>query len=372
VTLEAAVAAVLEDLGFARHLPGKHNQDNHGDGGMSDALNLAGRLKLGAGQRLTGSGSLKVGSDDDHTLTHAVIDGPDGRRVRLGVVGQGDEADWEAGPDDSADLDAASARQVHTDVGKAQVQANARAREADKAWDAGTPTDPVLTGKAAVAEGRAGDLTWSVYLTDDEPVSWSTSVGIGDEDPLRLDPKSAKKFLAHLDGLAGGTDRAGRYAPEQPRVPAGAAGGGQFGAAGQAKEEPKAKKSGSMGYNPKTGKGTGYGKPDPQVKAFQQLANALGMTDAAGKPLRVDGEFGPKTTAAAKKLQTALGLTPNGRITPALLKKLAGAKSLDEAKAALAPKKKTPRTPAKNPRGWDPGDEDDELEDLDEEDDGGS
>jgi peptidoglycan hydrolase-like protein with peptidoglycan-binding domain len=112
---------------------------------------------------------------------------------------------------------------------------------------------------------------------------------------------------------------AAEYQP--PHVPAGSPSGGQFGLTGggkaPAKTAPKkttpkksaptarpgAHNNGTLGYDPKTNRGTGYGSPngDPRVHRLQQALNRLGMTDAAGHPLKLDGKLGPRTTAAVEK-----------------------------------------------------------------------
>jgi peptidoglycan hydrolase-like protein with peptidoglycan-binding domain len=97
--------------------------------------------------------------------------------------------------------------------------------------------------------------------------------------------------------------------------------GGQFvtkGAGGQTT------KTSSIGYSGGAGKGTGYGAKggDPNVKSLQTELNRLGILDAQGKQLKVDGKFGPKTTAAVRRLQARLGMSVDGRITPALLSKI--------------------------------------------------
>jgi hypothetical protein len=71
--------------------------------------------------------------------------------------------------------------------------------------------------------------------------------------------------------------------------------------------------------------GTGYGHKggDPKVHTLQKALNALGLTDDQGKPLADDGKYGPKTTAAVKKLQQKLGLDPTGQVTPQLIEQVA-------------------------------------------------
>jgi peptidoglycan hydrolase-like protein with peptidoglycan-binding domain len=135
--------------------------------------------------------------------------------------------------------------------------------------------------------------------------------------------------------------------------------GGQFvaagssGAAGQAAEKRARKKiqpgrkPGDMAFDGK--RGTGYGTPggDKRVKALQTALNKLGLTDSAGKALKVDGKLGPRTTAAIKKAQRKLGLKADGVVTPALLAKLTKAKKLEKAKPAPAKKAAKKAAPAK-------------------------
>lgn len=85
-------------------------------------------------------------------------------------------------------------------------------------------------------------------------------------------------------------------------------------------------KSAAIGYDGKRGSGYGTRGGDSNVKALQKELNRLGITDAAGKELAVDGKFGPKTTAAVRRLQKKLGLPVDGKITPALLKRIKGIK----------------------------------------------
>lgn len=133
---------------------------------------------------------------------------------------------------------------------------------------------------------------------------------------------------------------------EYNRVPAGSDAGGEFAPAGAAQQSKKkapakrapAKPSGELGYDGKTGAGYGTKGGDARVKSLQQALNRLGLKDADGKPLAVDGKFGPKTTAAVKALQKSLGLEQTGKVTPALIAKASKAKSLDELKQQPAAK----------------------------------
>lgn len=142
---------------------------------------------------------------------------------------------------------------------------------------------------------------------------------------------------------------------EHPRIPSGP-GGGEFtnagsggkGPAKQAKPPPHkpahhgashgahgahvapTSGHGTLAYDPKSDHGPGYGSADgdSRVHTLQQTLNRLGLTDGHGKALKDDGKLGPRTTAAIKKLQTRLGVTADGQVTPAFLKSLAGMKTL--------------------------------------------
>lgn len=130
-------------------------------------------------------------------------------------------------------------------------------------------------------------------------------------------------------------------------APAGSSTGGQFttggGGGGSAKQHGHAKPKsptrrppgthhdgGTLAYDPGSNHGTGYDSKngDERVHALQQALNRLGVTDAAGKKLRDDGQLGPKTTSAVKKLQKLLGVKPDGKVTPALLAQIKSMKSL--------------------------------------------
>lgn len=78
-------------------------------------------------------------------------------------------------------------------------------------------------------------------------------------------------------------------------------------------------KSKSLGYDGKNGSGYGRKGGDSNVRRLQRELNRLGIADSGGKSLAVDGKFGPKTTAAVKRLQRKLKLPADGKITPALL-----------------------------------------------------
>lgn len=140
----------------------------------------------------------------------------------------------------------------------------------------------------------------------------------------------------------------------------GGAGGGSAKAGAAKKTAPAAKSAhphGSLAFDGHTGPGYGTPGGDKRVHSLQGALNRLGFTDGSGKKLADDGKLGPRTTAAVKKAQRALGLKPDGVVTPALLKQLEAAKhpadlKADAKKTTTSPRKAsgataTPRTPAR-------------------------
>jgi HK97 family phage prohead protease len=137
-----------------------------------------------------------------------------------------------------------------------------------------------------------------------------------------------------------------------PRAPQGTTTGGQF-AKGGDKSEPKktsgtrprgnrpaAKKAGDDGtlaYDPDNKTGTGYGIKggDPRVRRLQEALNRLGLTDAKGKKLAVDGKLGPLTTQAIKAAQKKLGVEQTGKVTPAFLAQLAKTKPATKGRSTV-------------------------------------
>jgi peptidoglycan hydrolase-like protein with peptidoglycan-binding domain len=105
-----------------------------------------------------------------------------------------------------------------------------------------------------------------------------------------------------------------------PRNPKGA-GGGEFKNGGTGKQAGKSSAShGSMSYNGKTGTGYGSKNGDPRVRKLQAALNKLGLKDAQGRPLKLDGKLGPLTTQAIKAWQRKNGMKADGVVTTAMLK----------------------------------------------------
>lgn len=163
------------------------------------------------------------------------------------------------------------------------------------------------------------------------------------DDTVALDPDTDAERFAEAVEEALAAHVGESYQPEHAE--AGSSTGGQFVGGGgggspkpAAKRRPGAKRpapkkpAGPMGFDGKTG--TGYDTPggDPGVKQLQGALNAMGFTDAQGKPLAVDGKFGPRTTAAVIAMQQKLGLPTDGKVSPELLARL-------KAAPAAAPKK---------------------------------
>lgn len=108
----------------------------------------------------------------------------------------------------------------------------------------------------------------------------------------------------------------------------------------------KVRKGESFSFDGK--RGTGYGSKggDARIKTLQKALNRLGLTDSKGNKLAVDGKLGPRTTAAIKKAQRALGMKATGVVTLDFINQLAKAKTLKSAPKKAAPAKKA-TTPAK-------------------------
>lgn len=136
-----------------------------------------------------------------------------------------------------------------------------------------------------------------------------------------------------------------------PRAPKGPGGGEFAGKSGSSTRNTSIRKSsstravpkGSLGFNGKTGTGYGSKGGDARVRKLQQALNRMGLKDAQGRPLVVDGKLGPKTTAAIQAWQKRNGMKPTGTLTAVDLKKATAHRSktshLPKAKAPAGPKK---------------------------------
>ena len=108
----------------------------------------------------------------------------------------------------------------------------------------------------------------------------------------------------------------------------------------------KAAANAPMSYDPRTGRGTGYGHKggDKRVRQLQQALNQLGLRDGHGKALAVDGQLGPLTTHAVMNAQRALGLKPDGVVTPQLLSQITALAAKHPAAGAKPAPKRTARS----------------------------
>lgn len=196
--------------------------------------------------------------------------------------------------------------------------------------------------------------------------------GAEEDDPwtLQLDPPhhgedDVQQLLDGLDDVlnelpdddaeranvsTAGIERA--YSPESgpAAAPTGPPKGGQFATGGgrvTGKGKPsKSRRTGSgsksggakkaappdpnLHFDGKTGTGYGVKGGDARVRTLQQALNRLGLKDRSGNELAVDGRYGPRTTSSVKKLQKALGLPVDGKVTPELLKQASELKQLPE------------------------------------------
>jgi peptidoglycan hydrolase-like protein with peptidoglycan-binding domain len=195
-------------------------------------------------------------------------------------------------------------------------------------------------------------IEWPVTEAEKKPKD-------GDVPLSKDDKKFIKEHTTKKDDKK--SDEGGDFNEKHPRAEAGSPAGGEFVLAdsgGDAKkDEKKEKGKGKLaGTSEKVGRTgldfkAGYDQKNgsPAVKGLQSKLNKLGLTDASGKPLAVDGKLGPKTTAAIKKAQKKLGMKPTGKADGAFLDKLMAGKSASKTKKSVekkAGKKDAPKGPA--------------------------
>lgn len=140
-------------------------------------------------------------------------------------------------------------------------------------------------------------------------------------------------------------------------APAGSSNGGQFASGGSSSGKSAGKKqaakkvahsshashaatkaaphaAGSYAFDGKRGPGYGMKNGDPGVHSLQDDLVRLGFAHKGDKNLS-DGKYGPKTSAAVKAAQKALGMKQDGIATPAFIAKLKAAKTLPHRSSAL-------------------------------------
>lgn len=294
----------------------------------------------------------------------------------------------------TAKIDEYSARRLIDRIGPALDEAVDQEKAENAAWDEidaleakGNPDParmaklrqivdrggaPYITFVEGIVPGSAwGDVHFQVEL-DDLSVGPEVRLGVmpkgapddwGDDKDWegKFDVDEARKILRLLDKFSGTASRSRelsrRYAADGGGTRTGtettttgpkggqfAPGGGRVG--GKGKPPPRrrpaktpAKPAGPLGYDGKTGAGYGIKGGDPRVRTLQSVLNRFDLKDGSGQPLAVDGKFGPRTTAAVKRLQRAMGEEPTGKVTEDFIKKVAGAKSLQD----LRPPKQPPK-----------------------------
>lgn len=133
-----------------------------------------------------------------------------------------------------------------------------------------------------------------------------------------------------------GSPTGGEFTPTKGSKKSGQGGGhttGHSGHGGSGHAAPVGKLTTTLAYDPKHNLGPGYGNKngDPHVHELQRALNRLGLTDAGGKRLVDDGKLGPRTTAAIKRAQKALGLKADGKVTPEFYARLLATKTLPKA-----------------------------------------
>lgn len=173
-----------------------------------DELDLTDRIELDDGDRL-GSTSRVQDETGDADLNWAVVFTKEyGPEVRVSITDPDESDDWTAdlgGAHTTTALDVDSVAKFRTQLEAGIAEADRAARDADAAWKSGkAPTDPRLLGTDPAAAGEAidangADLSWEIYLNDDEPTSWQLQVSNEPEtDGIWYGPKLAKYLLGAL------------------------------------------------------------------------------------------------------------------------------------------------------------------------------
>lgn len=251
----AVPAPVPAPRGQLRHLPGKHGQESHGDGtgsvasaatSAADKLRIAARIQLEPGETLVASALSRSGSSSNfpNSAVMAATSGPDGARLRMGIVDDGDVRKWR-GANRGGTLSMSSADVDRVAGGLERVDADTTARaklmrkqiaesdrlaaiaddpdrdpgeraKAEKALDAlgeemGDRDQEVAEG--VIPAGEWGDLHYSTYLIDDgEGGRWGLDVAVRPPgagsgwrpaagSALELDKPSLKRLAARMREL---------------------------------------------------------------------------------------------------------------------------------------------------------------------------
>lgn len=227
-------------------MPGKHNQETHGDGtgqAVADKLKLASRIELKPAEKLVASDRVKRSSNANITNVGmlAATQGPDGFRLRLGIVFNEDAGKWRgSNSGGTLSMDGKDVDRVVADLERVDAEATDRAKlmkkqiaEFDRLADAAEDPSRDLADRAeadrqldllgeemgdrdqVVAEGvipagEWGDLAYSTYLVDDGVGGrWGLDLAVRprdagpdweprEADSLELDKPTLKRLLAQL------------------------------------------------------------------------------------------------------------------------------------------------------------------------------
>lgn len=176
-----------------RHMPGKHNQQTHGNdtGAAKKAVKAVASAPSGRQRFKSGRGAF---GSNDIEANAMIVDGPNGRVVRLGIAPVDDEdGEWDGDPDrsDTVSINRRTLRRLRNDLDDGAKVAKAKA---DALGD--DEADGPLAG------GEAGGVSWAMH--DEGESTFSTEVRIDpDGDGVVLDPKQLARFIRWLDDLDG-------------------------------------------------------------------------------------------------------------------------------------------------------------------------
>jgi hypothetical protein len=184
-----------------------------GTGGIvHDALKLADRIQLGKDERLVGSDKVGDGRGDYSTVM-ARVDGPDGPRLRLGVVDTSEgPKKWRASNGGATVvLDQRGAGELRRVVAEAQVKgpksvadyrADIKARHARGEPDSQWPSPEADIAQGVIHGSDWGDIEWT--LTREEGPDYivgGVNLGPGGKWLLSLDVKATDNQLGPLDSF---------------------------------------------------------------------------------------------------------------------------------------------------------------------------
>lgn len=198
------------------HMKGRHNQQDHAGHGVPNALDvlkLADRIDLKPGETLVAS-QVVPSAAADWKMPSAVIDGPQGRELRLGFVGNEDTGRWSGadkggtvklGKPEMAAL-ASKLREVHALGEQRRKDLDAANDDNDDTFAIGVLPGGEWGDIHYIAEGQAdGDGNWFVDLRrrpPDAPAGWEPDYGYEGDTPVSFGPKHSLTFAKLLDRFA--------------------------------------------------------------------------------------------------------------------------------------------------------------------------